>query len=153
MDFSSLGIQAFLAFLPILLAGVLLVGFRIPAKWAMPAVYVAAVAVALGVWQMEWVRVAAASIVHAVPRGDRGVRADEGRRALTRAPGGRRPHQVPDGAGSARGAVEDTLFGGFDTLVRLAGRARTCSTTHECDGRPEGDDLLLHGALLRQRTG
>lgn len=62
MTFSSLGVQAFLALLPILLAGVLLVGFRIPAKWAMPAVYVAAVAVAAGVWQMEWVRVAAASI-------------------------------------------------------------------------------------------
>ena len=59
---TSPGLQAFLALLPILLAGVLLVGFRIPAKWAMPAVYVAAVAVAAGVWQMEWVRVAAASI-------------------------------------------------------------------------------------------
>ena len=42
-----LGIQALLAVLPILLAGVLLVGFRVPAKWAMPAVYVAAVAVAV----------------------------------------------------------------------------------------------------------
>jgi len=62
MIVESLGIQAFLALLPILLAGVLLVGFRIPAKWAMPAVYAAAVAVALGVWRMEWVRVAAASI-------------------------------------------------------------------------------------------
>jgi len=58
----SLGAQAFLALLPILLAGILLVGFRVPAKWAMPAVYVAAVAVGVGVWQMEWVRVAAASI-------------------------------------------------------------------------------------------
>jgi lactate permease len=62
VDFSAPGFQAFLALFPILLAGVLLVGFRIPAKWAMPAVYVAAVAVALGVWQMAWVRVAAASI-------------------------------------------------------------------------------------------
>jgi lactate permease len=62
VDFSSLGLQAFLALLPILMAGVLLVGFRIPAKWAMPAVYVAAVCVALGVWQMAWLRVAAASI-------------------------------------------------------------------------------------------
>ena len=60
--FSSLGSQAFLALLPILLAGILLVGFRIPAKWAMPAVYIAAVAVALGVWKMAWLRVAAASI-------------------------------------------------------------------------------------------
>jgi lactate permease len=58
----TLGLQALLALSPILLAGVLLVGFRIPAKWAMPAVYVAAVAVAVGAWQMEWVRVWAASI-------------------------------------------------------------------------------------------
>jgi len=62
MSFASLGVQAFLALLPILLAGVLLVGFRVPARWAMPAVYVAAVVVALGVWQMDFVRVAAASI-------------------------------------------------------------------------------------------
>jgi len=60
--FTSLGIQAFLAVLPILLAGVLLVGFRVAARWAMPAVYVAAVVVAVAVWQMEWARVAAASI-------------------------------------------------------------------------------------------
>ncbi len=58
----ALGTQALLAVLPILLAGVLLVGFRVPAKWAMPAVYVSAVAVAVGAWQMEWVRVWAASI-------------------------------------------------------------------------------------------
>ena len=58
----TLGTQALLAVSPILLAGVLLVGFRIPAKWAMPAVYVTAVAVAVGAWQMEWVRVWAASI-------------------------------------------------------------------------------------------
>lgn len=58
----TLGMQAFLALLPILLAGVLLVGFRVPAKWAMPAVYLAAVVVGIGFWKMEWVRVAAASI-------------------------------------------------------------------------------------------
>ena len=58
----SLGAQAFLALLPILLAGVLLVGFRVPAKWAMPAVYAAAVAVGVGVWRMDWLRVTAASI-------------------------------------------------------------------------------------------
>ena len=58
----TLGTQALLAVLPILLAGVLLVGFRIPAKWAMPAVYVVAVTVAVAAWQMEWVRVWAASI-------------------------------------------------------------------------------------------
>ena len=56
------GMLALLALSPILLAGILLVGFRVPAKWAMPAVYVAAVAVAVGVWQMAWIRVWAASI-------------------------------------------------------------------------------------------
>jgi lactate permease len=56
------GLQAFLALSPILLAGILLVGFRIQARWAMPAVYVTAVGVAVGAWQMEWVRVWAASI-------------------------------------------------------------------------------------------
>lgn len=54
--------MVFLAFLPILLAGVLLVGFRVPAKWAMPAVYVAAAVIALAAWGMELARVVAASI-------------------------------------------------------------------------------------------
>ncbi len=58
----TLGFQAFLAIAPILLAGALLVGWRIPAKWAMPIVYVVAVAVAVGAWKMEWIRVWAASI-------------------------------------------------------------------------------------------
>ena len=51
-----------LAALPIILAGVLLVGFRLPAKCAMPAVYVTAAAVALGVWDMAFVDVAASTI-------------------------------------------------------------------------------------------
>ncbi len=51
-----------LAALPIILAGVLLVGFRLPAKWAMPAVYVTAAAIALGVWDMAFVDVAASTI-------------------------------------------------------------------------------------------
>ena len=51
-----------LAALPIILAGVLLVGFRLPAKWAMPAVYVTAAAVALGIWDMAFVDVAASTI-------------------------------------------------------------------------------------------
>jgi lactate permease len=58
----SLTVQALLALAPILLAGVLLVGFRVAAKWAMPAVYVAAVAIAVLAWGVPWVRVAAASI-------------------------------------------------------------------------------------------
>jgi lactate permease len=54
--------QALLALLPIALAGVLLVGFRVPAKHTMPAVYLAAVGVALAAWRMTPARVAAASI-------------------------------------------------------------------------------------------
>ena len=56
------GLPALLAVLPILVAGVLLIGFRVPAKWAMPIVYVTAVVLALAVWQVEGVRVIAASI-------------------------------------------------------------------------------------------
>ncbi len=53
---------AVLAALPILLGGGLLVGFRIPAKWAMPAVYVTAVVIALGVWNMPAAQVAASTV-------------------------------------------------------------------------------------------
>ncbi len=58
----TLGLQAALALFPIALGGMLLVGFRVPAKHAMPAAYIAAVAVALGAWQMSLSRVMAASI-------------------------------------------------------------------------------------------
>ena len=58
----TLGLQAALALFPIALGGILLVGFRVPAKHAMPAAYLAAVAVAFGVWQMSPSRIAAASI-------------------------------------------------------------------------------------------
>ena len=53
---------ATLAALPILLGGVLLVGFRIPAKWAMPLVYMTAVVIALGVWSMPAADVAASTV-------------------------------------------------------------------------------------------
>ena len=56
------GIAALLAVLPILVAGVLLIGFRVPAKWAMPIVYLAAAALAFGTWQVGLVRLAAATI-------------------------------------------------------------------------------------------
>ena len=58
----SPAILAGLAALPILLGGVLLVGFRVPAKWAMPAVYVTAVTIALGVWGMPLLDVAASTV-------------------------------------------------------------------------------------------
>jgi lactate permease len=58
----NLGLQAAVAVFPIVLAAALLVGFRVPAKWAMPAVYAAAVLVALGAWGMAADRVVASSI-------------------------------------------------------------------------------------------
>jgi lactate permease len=58
----SLGLQAALALFPIALGGVLLIGFRVAAKHAMPAAYVAAAAVGLMAWQMSPSRVAAASV-------------------------------------------------------------------------------------------
>ena len=58
----SLDLQALLAVSPILLAAVLLVGFRVPAKWAMPAVYVAAATIALTAWGVAPRRVGAATI-------------------------------------------------------------------------------------------
>ncbi len=58
----SLTVQALLALAPIILAGILLVGMRVPAKWAMPLVYVATVLIALVAWRVEWVRVLASSV-------------------------------------------------------------------------------------------
>ncbi len=58
----TLGVQAALAVLPILLAGILLVGFRIPAKRAMPLVYLAAVTIAIVSWRMGVVEVAASTV-------------------------------------------------------------------------------------------
>ena len=53
---------ALLSFLPILAVCVLLVGFRLPASRAMPVSYLVAAGLALFVWQVPGVQVAAASI-------------------------------------------------------------------------------------------
>ncbi|GAB4429377.1 MAG: L-lactate permease [Anaerolineae bacterium] len=58
----SLGLQALLAVMPILIAAVLLVGFRWPAKWAMPIVYVTAAAIALWAWGVSFSHVVASTI-------------------------------------------------------------------------------------------
>ena len=58
----NLSIQALVAITPILLAGVLLVGFRIAAKWAMPAVYVVAVVLAWAVWKVDARHIAASTV-------------------------------------------------------------------------------------------
>ena len=58
----EIGTQAFFAALPILVAAVLLVGLRLPAKKAMPIVYVVTSAVALYVWEVTFNRVLASTI-------------------------------------------------------------------------------------------
>ncbi|SEH89111.1 L-lactate permease [Paracoccus alkenifer] len=58
----SSGFLALLAFLPILTAGVLLVGFRMPAKYVMPLTYLIAVVVALAAWGVSPNRVIASSL-------------------------------------------------------------------------------------------
>ncbi len=58
----NLGMQALLAFTPIGLSGVLLVGLGWPAKRAMPLVYVVTAAIALVFWGVSFNRVAAATL-------------------------------------------------------------------------------------------
>ena len=58
----ALWIQALLAFAPIALAGVLLVGLRMPARTAMPAVYLAAALIALLFWGVPFTRIAASTV-------------------------------------------------------------------------------------------
>ncbi|MDQ3383123.1 MAG: L-lactate permease, partial [Actinomycetota bacterium] len=58
----NLAVLSLLALVPILLVGVLLAGFRWPAKYAMPLGYVVTVAIAFLVWEMEPAALAAASI-------------------------------------------------------------------------------------------
>lgn len=55
-------ILALVAVAPILLAGVLLIGFRVAAKYAMPAVYIAAAALAWAVWRVDARHVAASTV-------------------------------------------------------------------------------------------
>lgn len=57
-----LTVQALLALVPILMAAVLLVGFRWPAKRAMPIVYVLTAVLALGLWGVDLTRVVASTI-------------------------------------------------------------------------------------------
>lgn len=58
----ELGTQAFFAALPILVAAILLVGFRLPAKKAMPVVYIVTAIVAIYVWEVTFNRVLASTI-------------------------------------------------------------------------------------------
>ena len=58
----DIGLQAFCAALPIIVAAILLVGLRLPAKKAMPVVYVVTTLVALYVWEVTFNRVLASTI-------------------------------------------------------------------------------------------
>jgi len=58
----NLAVLSLLALTPILLVGVLLVGFRWPAKYAMPVGFVAVVMIAALVWDVTWISIAASSI-------------------------------------------------------------------------------------------
>ncbi|WP_022707844.1 L-lactate permease [Paracoccus zeaxanthinifaciens] len=56
------GILALLAFLPIITAGVLLIGFRVPAKYVMPLTYAIAVIVAISAWGVSTNRIVASTL-------------------------------------------------------------------------------------------
>jgi lactate permease len=58
----GLGVQALLAVSPIIIAAALLVGLRWPARRAMPVVYIVVVVLALLVWRVPAVHVAASTI-------------------------------------------------------------------------------------------
>ncbi|WP_071872926.1 L-lactate permease [Atopomonas hussainii] len=58
----SPAMAALLAFTPILLAGILLIGLRWPAKHAMPAVFVVTAAIAALAWDMSATRIIASSL-------------------------------------------------------------------------------------------
>lgn len=51
-----------LALTPILLVGALLVGFRVPAMYAMPVGYAVVVLIAVTAWNTEWVAIAASTV-------------------------------------------------------------------------------------------
>lgn len=58
----NLSVQALLSFTPILLAGILLVGLRWPARRAMPIVYLTTALLIFTVWDVKLVRLAASTI-------------------------------------------------------------------------------------------
>ena len=58
----DLGLQALFAAVPILLSAVLLVGMRMPAKKAMPIVFIATAAIAVFVWEVSTTRVIASAL-------------------------------------------------------------------------------------------
>jgi lactate permease len=59
---NDLAVLTLLPLVPLLTVGVLLIGLRWPAKWAMPVGYIVVVGLALTVWRIEPVNIAAASV-------------------------------------------------------------------------------------------
>ncbi len=62
VDVDNLAVLSLLAISPIVVVGVLLAGFRWPAKYAMPVGYVITVVIAVAVWQMRPTAVVAATL-------------------------------------------------------------------------------------------
>jgi lactate permease len=58
----DIGLQALFAALPLIVAGILLIGLRLPAKKAMPIVFIVTAAIAITVWGVSTNRVIASSI-------------------------------------------------------------------------------------------
>jgi lactate permease len=58
----SLNFLALITFLPILMALILMVGLRWPAKRAMPMVYLLTIFLGLLVWKISWIRIVASTI-------------------------------------------------------------------------------------------
>jgi len=58
----TVGIQAIFAALPIFVAAILLIGLKLPAKKAMPIVYLATATIAIYVWEVTFNRVLASSL-------------------------------------------------------------------------------------------
>jgi len=58
----TVGIQALFAALPIFVAAILLIGLKLPAKKAMPIVYLATATIAIYVWEVTFNRVLASSL-------------------------------------------------------------------------------------------
>ena len=58
----SLSLQAFLAILPILSGGIMMVGLRWPARLAMPIVYALAAIIGFFVWDMQYIDIMASTI-------------------------------------------------------------------------------------------
>ena len=58
----SSALLAFFALIPILVAAIMLVGFRIPAKYTMPLVLLVTIIEAVTIWDLSWLQIAASSI-------------------------------------------------------------------------------------------